>query len=807
MSRIIRRKQTVQKLDLKENKLQSRSSKKLSAASKNSSGVDSCEHNVMKRTTRASNNIKEQDENAISHTTGSSIHKIGNNNSVPLLQYDSKSKNTIEPVKSVLRDRTNAISDSKKSNPSEKKLIGKTRQKTTDENSELKLIPMDRNISKPDSNKENTETSNKVAEISKENQSSKNQSLEKSKFIQNSSNSEEMEVKGERVLRTRSRIMVDNEQNKVQNKQPTEKKFFKSVRPIKPTTITRKEPDKKVKKKRKEVKKNTSFDSFLSFGTAVKELSQLEKKTLRPRQALKNYCEESKFLEKISPKKRESVVILNKLPDLNAKKVPIWKSVKFLETESSSKDVYEIANDVSSEEPRSKKRKKRTARNPVKRLKKATQIIKTDKSAKPVKPGRLIKKLKTSEEILGDKALIVKPQIKQIITKPKLISSEILDDTKKINFSLKPPITVPPSEFRPFRVTQAFDRRPTILNTILDQSPIQSSIQNLHQSTQEQNKVSLDKQTFGSIESGNSMQDKPKMNRIEEDKFENIQESSNKLKISNDSIQVVEMKDSFETNKPNSSSFNDDVEDKENATPFHRSSQSSPKKSVRRGKSIFELQPGPSGLQNRLLKAKVLKQKSLNKFLNLDATPRRLDIRTSHGIFDDVHSTPITDKPLKMLYEPNIQNAFGFDDDFDVSPIISANALPVAPTLKGILKKKVNENKETNMTPMYKKPLRITKKINTLYQRRIGKEQNDNKEENLIDNKHLEKRKNENEKKNQQTDKMPKNIVTDYSDTFDFLQDQENQRVEENRSQLPLFADLEPPTHFTAVSIYFLNIR
>ena len=149
------------------------------------------------------------------------------------------------------------------------------------------------------------------------------------------------------------------------------------------------------------------------------------------------------------------------------------------------------------------------------------------------------------------------------------------------------------------------------------------------------------------------------------------------------------------TSEINSSTINaskfDNTEDKENSAL----TSPSPKKVHKRGtknvkalsprkitskkideqKENFDPQPGPSGLQsNRVFNEQgVLRQSNLNNFLNIMEMPQSTTIKTSHGLFDDGQSAPVSSKPVIKLHEldTELKHAFGFDDDSnqDVSPI------------------------------------------------------------------------------------------------------------------------------------------
>ena len=817
------------------NKLQPKSIDKLSLTTK-SSRVRSSNYPLKKRMTRASKKVQAQDENIVPHAAKTVVKK--------------SFKNRAPPAKSpVLRDRTNEVLNLSKTDLSPILALPNQRKSTkkldvTVPNLDQLTFGTNSGIDK----KENTQ----IIHVSKAVEANSQQPQEKRK-LRHVSDEGELGLTVKRVLRTRSAQSITEGNKIIQDASlPKTKKFFKSGNSNnRLTKLVEKQSVKRPGRKQKIVKKNTS-DSTISFINATPEKCSVgEKKNLRPRQELKNYCEESKLLEKLSPRKRKSIVIINKLPDPNAKKLPIWKSVKFHESEPKGKDVYEISDeDLSSEEHRPKKKKKIT-RKPVKRLKKSLQFVKTVKTHKSTQTGKSSKLMKTvikptSQEITKKKEETPK-QDSQVQPRPKMVSVEVLDNSQKVKLVPTPSKLDPPKEFRPFRVTQVFHRRPTMQNNMSDHSLLSKSmspivkvedninpatpwripavgsfscVRNLVQSTPRQNKIILGRPSLGgSLPSKNTINDKPKMNKIDEDKSENDQDVSSKLESVSNSIEIVETNEklkrkseSIGTISPiqNSFGFDDATEDKENAVPNYQSPQKSPKKNTLIGTPVFEPQPGPSGLQRQqpLHETKILRQTNLNNFLNRDDTPERTEIRTPHGIFADVHSTPITVKPLKKICEPNVQNAFGFDDDnFDVSPIPSENIEPVISPSRGVLQVKGMENKNANQKAIGANPMRLSPKkiLKTLQKRNVEKKIRTEKENKVENNKlDMTGEDHKNKKENPNNDRVEKlSSETNISDALD-LMDPEIQKDEEadkdESTSLPLFADLEPPTHFVTVS-------
>ncbi|XP_033216388.1 uncharacterized protein LOC117172498 isoform X2 [Belonocnema kinseyi] len=793
--------------------------------------------------------MQEQDENNVPLVAKVAVEE-GLKNRIPatsfnFLKYDSKNKNRAPTVKSpVLRDRTNEVSGFLKTDLSPIVVLSKIKPKVINKKPEVILERLDQLTFEINSDVGKKEK----LHISKNNEDKTSQPPEQIKLTQMYSDQGKTGLTVKRVSRTKI-AQVAAERNRLHDASiPKTKKFFKSGNSKKkPIILVGKELDKGAVGKRKIVKKKTRDDSSVSFiVTTPEKCLPGEEKKLRPRQELKNYCEDSKLLEQLSPKKRKSIVVMEKLPDPKAKKLPIWKSVKFHEPEHKGKDIYEISDgDISGEEHRPKKRKK-TNRKPVKRLKKAVRSVNTVKSTETVKSAKLVRMVnkRTFEDI--SKKHEDDPKLdSKIQPRPKMISIEVLENAQKIKIvpsSLQPG---PPKEFRPFRVTQVFHRRPTIENNMSDHSLLSKSIspiarledntnlatpwriptvgsfscvRNLVQSTPQEKEI-FDRPKLGSLASKSTMIDKQKINRIDENKADSVQEipRNSKSKISPAKIinvnekpkgkgESVGMVIPIEAAMQNSLDFDIDAEDKENAVPNYQSPQKTAEKKNWRGTPVFETQPGPSSLQRQPLhEAKILRQTNLNNFLNLDDTPERTQIRTAHGIFDDVHSTPINIKPLKKIYEPNVENAFGFDDDdFDVSQMASENVEFVIPPSKGVLHETGMRSRNVQKESIGAMPLRLPPKeiLKTLHKRRIEKKIRDKAEDKVVSNKiHQPNNEHENQKDDQENDSVKKvDTATNFSDTFDLFEDVDVQHggsSDKNEScALPLFADLEPPTHF-----------
>ncbi|XP_015585394.1 muscle M-line assembly protein unc-89 [Cephus cinctus] len=273
--------------------------------------------------------------------------------------------------------------------------------------------------------------------------------------------------------------------------------------------------------------------------------------------------------------------------------------------------------------------------------------------------------------------------------------------------------------------------------------------------------------------------------------------------------------------------FDDYTEDKENSIPNFQSLKKSPKKLSKRlnfpspkrslqqtqeikatpgpsglQKENLEPQPGPSGLQRRRLfdEPKKLQQSKLNNFLNLDTMPESTRISTTHGIFDDAQSTPINGKPKKTYKEPDIKNAFGFEDsDSELETSSIANKENDVPPMKQPVSNESIRKVDDLLRHKIKsiaKPARVSlgevKKVlhpNVLKEKQniMNAEKGDGKITNYLKKSELQDK--ETVKNKQSFD------VNSFSDTFDMMSDNEYQTDKEQTTDPPLFADLEP-SHF-----------
>lgn len=216
---------------------------------------------------------------------------------------------------------------------------------------------------------------------------------------------------------------------------------------------------------------------------------------------------------------------------------------------------------------------------------------------------------------------------------------------------------------------------------------------------------------------------------------------------------------------------------------------SSPRKSLKKGtikvkqgrkvdkEENFDAQPGSSDLQSSIPNEdRLLKQSNLNNFLNIMETPQNTTIKTAHGIFDDVQSTPITSNTNVSTIV--LKDTFGFSDsNQEQSPV----------------KNKDNQKEkfaQRNTELCNIKPIRLS--INEIKNKLLTKELKEdihNKENILIKNKKIKKSSIERKNKRRYVD------IVNFSDTFDILS-KISETSTTSANSVPLFADIEP-SHFT----------
>jgi hypothetical protein len=203
--------------------------------------------------------------------------------------------------------------------------------------------------------------------------------------------------------------------------------------------------------------------------------------------------------------------------------------------------------------------------------------------------------------------------------------------------------------------------------------------------------------------------------------------------------------------------------------------------------------------QQEQLKPTILKQSNLNNFLNIDEMPQETCISTVHGIFSDIHSTPISGKrPKKIISDLTIENAFGFDecDTSELSPV--KNEFTSLINKEKNIKENKNEKdklkvlsknlKNTIKKPILKYVLKEKPKQKTL-------EPFIKKNANIVEEKNHET--NERVVNSNEHESTNKSVIQSisFSDTFDILCEKQEIKLPE---EIPLFIDLQP-VHFDKV--------
>ncbi|KAK2585567.1 hypothetical protein KPH14_010205 [Odynerus spinipes] len=332
------------------------------------------------------------------------------------------------------------------------------------------------------------------------------------------------------------------------------------------------------------------------------------------------------------------------------------------------------------------------------------------------------------------------------------------------------------------------------------------------QSTNTTNNITLTKQYEGAI-NNNALRnpninlqstinimpnDTPTYNDMTEDKENAVPKSSTTKKLLRKRLKKIASTSSSPLKKEKG------IQDKENLNAqsepanvqtFSPSSSYAPKEKEEQSKEIFEPQPGPSGLQKFKSPSnnKPLQQTNLNAFLNIPEVPQSTTITTAHGIYDDAHSTPISGKPIKSIKpidteHMEIDNAFGFKDDssdnnLDISPIYPDPESNDVQNKK-VLKTDVPQTRKNSALPARLLAQEIKK---TIARENVDNRENDAKN---ADKENIEVKKPLSSEKSKYVD------TTDFSDTFDVLEEKENDETQKEQSDIPLFTDLEP-VHFT----------
>ncbi|XP_051170507.1 titin-like [Leptopilina boulardi] len=796
----------------------------LSTDSNQNSRVVISKQSTKVKNTRSSKKIQEQDENIVPQNKKSQeTEKTKTSNrllSLKILKQDTDNKKAVLNVKSpVFRDRTNESSDPPV-------IVPLAKQKSSNTKLETVVLPVDKELTARAKLR-----SEKVENLQEHTKSTDKSNLEEKQLSQQNLEQKETEATTKGGLRTRSgKLLVgkDNASDTEEKKKKSDNEDVKDKEEDKEDVSKEKDVVPKKKKfftlsikdrtrKRKIVKKPPLDESSFSLPVVPEEITPSKKKTLRPRQDVKNYCEKSKLV--LSPRSRNSMVVIEKISSTSEKKVPIWKTIQFSETKTKDKDVYEISDSDLSFEENPKKRKKGIKKKPPKRLKKTVKFFKSNKNKSP---KSVVKKsadptLKVQCTLDSAPQVEIEPnshELPQIHQKPKLVSIEVVEPKNKVSF-----VPQAAKEFRPFRVTQNFRAMSMMQPNMADHSllsktmsPIARVAENVDFSTPWRlpqtgnfSRVCSLVQSTPQIKPAGLLARrtvlvKPEEEKITNDKSTSAVDNLTPVNLNTDESRLPEIPHvPSPVGASIQNSISDDVEDKENAAPNCHSPQKSPKKKGTLATPVFEPQPGPSGLQKQPLRElKILRQTNLNNFLSLDDAPERTEIRTPHGIFDDVHSTPINGKFLKKSSQTDIENAFGFDDDFDASSIVCQNEKPIV--LKGILREKKG-NVRPRQESESKRPVRFSAKevLRTLHARRVKKDENNDENKKQI-NQEKDKREEEfvEESVKETSKKDEENEIIDFSDTFDLLKEQTNEKDDNKQdcSVVPLFVDIEPPTRF-----------
>ncbi|XP_014298563.1 probable WRKY transcription factor protein 1 isoform X2 [Microplitis demolitor] len=249
----------------------------------------------------------------------------------------------------------------------------------------------------------------------------------------------------------------------------------------------------------------------------------------------------------------------------------------------------------------------------------------------------------------------------------------------------------------------------------------------------------------------------------------------------------------------------------------------------------FEPQPGPSGLQKNTPPTDTwkLKQSNLNKYLNLPEMPTSTRISTAHGLFEDMHTSPIEGKVAKKTIPEklDVDNAFGFDDDDnhydDSNASYGIDNYDIDNTSAQIPDSPKKESEKNGAKTQALERINNNNKINNnnnnneINIKNNNKNHNNNDPElkkatrfslgeikrtlrsNTDDNKNAEQGKNIPEaaiKGHQSPTKKVVPEVVDYSNTFDIFSDEETDK-QNNDQTVGLFED-PLPVHFHAPPRY-----
>ncbi|XP_014232171.1 uncharacterized protein LOC106656050 [Trichogramma pretiosum] len=395
-------------------------------------------------------------------------------------------------------------------------------------------------------------------------------------------------------------------------------------------------------------------------------------------------------------------------------------------------------------------------------------------------------------------------------TSPKNVNTNLsnVSPVKSIDQSTSHPENIPFETKNP-QINQNNSKSPRKFGTVLcNVSPVKSVNQRNQQSSQNNSKSP---RKFGTVLPNISPM--KSITSSYQQSFQNNSKSPKKLvtnlsptKTINQDLQVYRVQ--LEPSKPVTEIFKD--HEVPNIDFEIGDENTSPNKSPRKlQKSVIEtlksVSPQKSTMKNflepkkssEIPNPKLLRQTTLHGFLNLEEVPESTRILTPDGIFADVHSTPINGrKQKKTTEEPNLENAFGFDDGDDEDEI------EVCPSIN-VMKKKL-------FTKMKAKPKTSRISYNTVKQALLTNimntkkseekmpeifEKNDQNDSDDSDNSSVASKDysfNAELKKND-SENLKESILT-FSDTFDLHSEQGDDSLVPEKGLL--FFNLEP-VHFS----------
>ncbi|XP_066599426.1 coiled-coil domain-containing protein 7-like [Prorops nasuta] len=429
-------------------------------------------------------------------------------------------------------------------------------------------------------------------------------------------------------------------------------------------------------------------------------------------------------------------------------------------------------------------------------------------------------------------------EINEIRKKPKVIKIETLNNVK---INIPTYSTSHTDNFQPFRITNAFKKSSLTINNLQNHSLFNKSLSPITKVTTNFDPGSPWRvpqlQTFSNVKNvfqstpeikqsfkkplKSLTENKPKIlkpvienNNIDTNiplqrKFGTVitnQENSpiitsdtkspRKKNILNGSTAITKNNLLIENNSPTFSAA-DIVDDKENTVPNYQTPVKTGKRKENRphtnlnllGAEKMDNIPGPSELiQENCHDSRILKQSSLNSFLNITEMPESTKIHSAYGIFDHENSTPLTSNRVKRIKKREKEdNLFGFSDsasELDISSINPEENKENSPIKRNKIIEKIVKPARLSIREIQNKLLPRKQLVKLT---RFEKVEELRKESHIVE---------EEDKSSIQEDEKQKTFdIVSFSDTFDILP--ENANVEKENEVCPLFMDLEP-IHFKA---------